>query len=125
MIRGLQFSSFIFQVSKSALIRIIYLHCFPSQYYGLVLDILILGLQRASEMAGPPQMPNNFLQFRDTATEIRHPIRLYSRYVDRIHIMLRFTADESRDLIQRYLSANPDPNNEKYAPHPRQFIRLC
>ena len=58
-------------------------------------------------------MPNNFLQFRDTPTEISHPIRLYSRYVDRIHIMLRFTADESRDLIQRYLSANPDPNNEK------------
>ena len=63
-------------------------------------------------MAGPPQMPNNFLQFRDTATETRHPIRLYSRYIDRIHIMFRFTADESRDLIQRYLSANPDPNNE-------------
>ncbi|SCZ95974.1 BZ3500_MvSof-1268-A1-R1_Chr8-1g09920 [Microbotryum saponariae] len=94
MIRGLQFSSFIFQ------------------YYGLVLDILILGLQRASEMAGPPQTPNNFLQFRDTATETHHPIRLYSRYVDKIHIMFRFTADESRDLIQRYLSANPDPNNE-------------
>ncbi|GAA5932751.1 U4/U6-U5 snRNP complex subunit PRP8 [Sporobolomyces koalae] len=94
MIRGLQFSSFIFQ------------------YYGLILDLLILGLSRASEMAGPPQMPNNFLQFRDTATETRHPIRLYSRYIDRIHIMLRFTAEESRDLIQRYLSANPDPNNE-------------
>ena len=94
LIRGLQFSSFIFQ------------------YYGLVLDILILGLQRASEMAGPPAMPNNFLQYRDTATESRHPIRLYSRYIDRIHIMFRFNAEESRDLIQRYLSANPDPNNE-------------
>jgi pre-mRNA-processing factor 8 len=57
-------------------------------------------------------MPNNFLQYRDTATETRHPIRLYSRYIDRIHVMFRFTADESRDLIQRYLSANPDPNNE-------------
>lgn len=57
-------------------------------------------------------MPNNFLQFRDTATETRHPIRLYSRYIDRIHVMFRFTAEESRDLIQRYLSANPDPNNE-------------
>lgn len=94
LIRGLQFSSFIFQ------------------YYGLVLDLLILGLQRASEMAGPPASPNNFLQFRDTATETRHPIRLYSRYVDRIHIMFRFNAEDSRDLIQRYLSANPDPNNE-------------
>ncbi|KAI0338909.1 pre-mRNA-processing-splicing factor [Trametopsis cervina] len=93
LIRGLQFSAFVFQ------------------YYGLVLDLLILGLQRASEMAGPPQMPNNFLQYRDSATETRHPIRLYSRYVDRIHILFRFTAEESRDLIQRYLSANPDPTN--------------
>ena len=94
MIRGLQFSSFVFQ------------------FYGLVLDLLILGLQRASEMAGPPQLPNGFLQFRDQATEMRHPIRFYTRYVDRIHIMFRFTADESRDLIQRYLSVQPDPNNE-------------
>lgn len=93
LIRGLQFSAFVFQ------------------YYGLVLDLLILGLQRASEMAGPPQMPNNFLQYRDSATETRHPIRLYSRYVDRIHVLFRFSAEESRDLIQRYLSANPDPTN--------------
>lgn len=93
LIRGLQFSAFVFQ------------------YYGLVLDLLILGLQRASEMAGPPQMPNNFLQYRDSSTETRHPIRLYSRYVDRLHILFRFSADESRDLIQRYLSANPDPTN--------------
>jgi pre-mRNA-processing factor 8 len=93
LIRGLQFSGFVFQ------------------YYGLILDLLVLGLQRASEMAGPPQMPNGFLQFRDTATETKHPIRMYTRYVDRIHIFFRFTADESRDLIQRYLSANPDPNN--------------
>ncbi|KIJ10622.1 hypothetical protein PAXINDRAFT_157573 [Paxillus involutus ATCC 200175] len=75
LIRGLQFSAFGFQ------------------YYGLVLDILILGLQRASEMAGPPQMPNNFLQYCDSATEM-------------LHILFRFTADEARDLI---LSANPDP----------------
>ncbi|WOO77065.1 Pre-mRNA-processing-splicing factor 8 [Vanrija pseudolonga] len=94
MIRGLQFSSFVFQ------------------YYGLVLDLLILGLQRASEMAGPPGAPNGFLQYRDQATETRHPIRFYSRYIDRIHILFRFTAEEARDLIQRYLSVQPDPNNE-------------
>ena len=41
MIHGLQFSAFVFQ------------------YYGLVLDLLILGLQRASEMAGPPQISSN------------------------------------------------------------------
>lgn len=94
VIRGLQFASFI------------------SQYYGLILDLLVLGLQRASEMAGPPQMPNEFLTFQDIASEIAHPIRLYCRYVDRIHLFLRFSAEEARDLIQRYLTEHPDPNNE-------------
>ena len=28
-----------------------------------------------------------------------------------VHMMLRFTAEESRDLIQRYLTEHPDPNN--------------
>lgn len=96
LIRGLQFSGFVFQ------------------YYGLVLDLLVLGLERASELAGPPNMPNGFLQFQNTEMETKHPIRLYTRYVDRIHILFRFTADQSRDLIQRYLSANPDPSNSNY-----------
>lgn len=71
IIRGLQFASFIVQ------------------YYGLVMDLLVLGLHRASEMAGPPQMPNDFLSFQDTGTEAAHPIRLYCRYIDRIHIFFR------------------------------------
>ena len=71
IIRGLQFASFIVQ------------------YYGLVLDLLVLGLQRASEMAGPPQMPNDFLTFQDVQTETQHPIRLYSRYIDKMHVFFR------------------------------------
>jgi pre-mRNA-processing factor 8 len=94
MIRGLQFSGFVFQ------------------YYGLVIDLLLLGLQRASEIAGPPQSPNDFLQFKDRETETRHPIRLYTRYIDKIWVFFRFTADESRDLIQRFLTEQPDPNFE-------------
>ncbi|KAI5926440.1 PROCN-domain-containing protein [Camillea tinctor] len=94
MIRGLQFSGFVFQ------------------YYGLVLDLLLLGLNRASEIAGPPSSPNDFLQFRDRETESKHPIRLYTRYIDKIWVFLRFTAEESRDLIQRFLTEQPDPNFE-------------
>ncbi|KAI9670175.1 MAG: pre-mRNA-splicing factor 8 [Alyxoria varia] len=94
MIRGLQFSGFVFQ------------------YYGLVIDLLLLGLQRASEIAGPPGSPNDFLQFRDRQTETRHPIRLYTRYIDKIWVFFRFKADESRDLIQRFLTEQPDPNFE-------------
>ena len=29
-----------------------------------------------------------------------------------VHMMFRFTAEEARDLIQRYLTEHPDPNNE-------------
>ena len=94
LIRGLQFASFIVQ------------------YYGLILDILLLGLNRANDMCGPPQMPNEFLTFENVEAVTRHPIRLYSRYVDKLHIVFRFTAEEARDLIQRYLTEHPDPNNE-------------
>lgn len=79
IIRGLQFASFIVQ------------------YYGLVMDLLVLGLHRASEMAGPPQIPNDFLSFQDTATESAHPIRLYCRYIDRIHIFFRYDLGSTND----------------------------
>ena len=94
LIRGLQFSSFIFQ------------------FYGLVLDLLLLGLTRASELAGQPEVPNDFASFADVHTEVRHPIRMYMRYVDKVYMVLRFQRDESKDIIQRYLMEHPDPNNE-------------
>jgi pre-mRNA-processing factor 8 len=94
LIRGLQFSAFVFQ------------------YYGLILDLLLLGPQRATDIAGPPNAPNDFLQFASREVETRHPIRLYTRYIDKIWMFLRFTAEESRDLIQRFLTENPDPNFE-------------
>lgn len=94
LIRGLQFGSFLFQ------------------YYGLVIDLLLLGLTRASEIAGPPQFPNEYLTFKDTGVEMRHPIRMYTRYIDRIYVLFRFDAEDSKDLIQRYLTEHPDPNNE-------------
>ena len=70
LIRGLQFASFVMQ------------------YYGLVLDLLMLGLTRATEIAGPPQIPNDFLAFKDTRTQIRHPIRLYTRYINKVKVRL-------------------------------------
>ncbi|GAB5369857.1 hypothetical protein AAMO2058_001442600 [Amorphochlora amoebiformis] len=94
LIRGLQFASFIFQ------------------FYGLVLDLLVLGLTRASELAGPPETPNDFLTFKETKTETKHPIRLYCRYVEEFYMVFRFSAEEAKELIQRYLTENPDPNNE-------------
>ncbi|KAF9645964.1 hypothetical protein BDM02DRAFT_3189263 [Thelephora ganbajun] len=54
LIRGSQFPTLVFQL------------------YGLVMDLLVLGLQRASEMAGPPQMSNNFLRHRNSSAEGVH-----------------------------------------------------
>lgn len=111
IIRGLQFASFV------------------TQYYGLVLDLLLLGLTRGSgvwcwhvvmcraascackwtctcrfssclcdltpllgslpaEIAGAPNLPNEFLTFRDARTEARHPIRLYQRYTNKVRGLL-------------------------------------
>jgi len=94
LIRGLQFSSFIVQ------------------FYGLVLDLLVLGLNRASEIAGPPQHPSEYLCYDDVETEQSHPVRLYTRYLDKIYMLFKFDATDSKDLIQRYLIEHPDPNNE-------------
>jgi pre-mRNA-processing factor 8 len=94
LIRGLQFASFI------------------TQYYGLVLDLLVLGLTRASEIAGLPQRPNEYLSYPDVETEVQHPVRLYTRYLDKIYILFRFDNEDGKDLIQRYLIEHPDPNNE-------------
>lgn len=81
LVHGLQFTSFIFQ------------------YYGLVLDLLLLGLTRASEIAGPVTSPNEFMSFANLDTEKRHPIRLYCRYIDKLFILFRFTNDEAKELI--------------------------
>ena len=94
LIRGLQFASFVYQ------------------FYGLVVDLLILGLDRATELAGPPLKPNAFLQFSSTEEESSSPIRVYSRYLDKIHIFFRFQEHESSELILDYLMHNPDPNFE-------------
>jgi pre-mRNA-processing factor 8 len=94
LIRGLQFSSFLFQ------------------YFGLVVDLLILGLERATELAGPPLQPNSFLQMQELQTVTSNPIRLYARYLDKIYIFFRFEEHQASELIQDYLACNPDPNFE-------------
>lgn len=94
LIHGLQFTSFIFQ------------------YMGLLVDLLFMGMQRAAELAGPPQYPNDFLTFSSIDDEGRHPIRFYQRFAKRVHILFKFTDEEARKLIKDFLSANPDPNNQ-------------
>ena len=43
---------------------------------------------------------------RGCSAQVRHPIRLYTRYVDQVYFLLRFEAEDARDLIQRYESVS-------------------
>lgn len=52
------------------------------------------------------------MTFKDEKTETKHPIRLYLRYIDAFYMVFKFDAEDSKDLIQRYLTEHPDPNNE-------------
>lgn len=52
------------------------------------------------------------MSFPDVAIEKRHAIRLYCRYIDKLYFVYRFSADEGKKLVQRFLTENPDPNNE-------------
>ena len=77
------------------------------QYSCLVLDLLLLGPTRGSEVAGPPQPPSEFLTIHGVGTELRRLIRLYCRYQDCFIMIFRFSKDISRPLTE-----NPDPSNE-------------
>lgn len=46
--------------------------------------------------------------FEGEEIEGRHPIKRYVRYIDRIHMVLRFTSEESEELVQRYLEQSTD-----------------
>ena len=59
-----------------------------------------------------PRVPNDFGMYENVTIETSHPIRLYIRYFDKIFMLLRFNKNDSKDLIQRFLTQNPDPNNE-------------
>ena len=74
------------------------------QFYGLIMDLLILGLTRASELAGPPKAPNEYLTFQDVKTETKHPIRLYTRYLDKVTLshLLRNAVDFDSVIVVLY-----------------------
>ncbi|KAH3899328.1 probable Pre-mRNA-splicing factor 8 [Saccharomycodes ludwigii] len=99
-------------VNKYGLIRGLFFATFIYQYYGLMVDLLLLGPDRAHELAGGVDSPNEFLAYENLNTEIKHPIRLYCRYFDKIHIVFRLSELDSEDLIKDYLLENPDPNFE-------------
>lgn len=72
--------------------------------------LLLLGLTRASELAGAPAAPNEFLSFRDVRVETPAPHPSLPALCEQGTCCSALSADEARDLIQRYPTEHPDPN---------------
>eukprot|EP00760_Papus_ankaliazontas_P008488 PhM_4_TR13843/c0_g1_i1/m.79014/K12856/PRPF8, PRP8; pre-mRNA-processing factor 8 len=100
LLRGLQFAPFLVQ------------------FWGLAMDLAVLGLDRAAEIDGNPNHPNDFATFPDIRTETKHPIRLYMRYINEIHVVYRFTHAQSQDLVERYHAKNPDRSHDPVFGYP-------
>jgi pre-mRNA-processing factor 8 len=93
LIRGYQYASFL------------------AQFWGFICDLMLLGPDRASQLAGPPGRPNAIGAFADPAQATAHPIRAYLRYLDKVYILLRYSRSEADDLITRFFENDRDPAN--------------
>ncbi|MCH0629904.1 hypothetical protein JNB11_08040 [Kocuria palustris] len=91
VLKGLQYSLFIYQ------------------YYGLIADLLFLGVERASELADP-----------DMVGRGPHPIRMYMRWMDTAYFFTRFDHDQLEELIKDYLTAHPDPSTDLVKGYPNK-----
>lgn len=100
LLKGLQFANFIYQTC------------------GLMVDLNILGPERAIDFAGDVEDPNNFMQFSNRQVEEKHPLRGYVRYFDRIFVFYRFEGYEAQELIDEYLNENSNPNFDTFLNYP-------
>lgn len=98
---------------------------FLIQFHGLLVDLMILGLDRALELAGSRDKVNDFMEFEDLKTETAHPIRAYFRYVDKIHIFFQFSTDEAADLIEKYSEVQELNDIGDYPNNPRVWPKDC
>ncbi|KAL0224761.1 hypothetical protein RCL1_002673 [Eukaryota sp. TZLM3-RCL] len=88
LVKGLQFASFVFQ------------------FYSMVLDLALIGPSRATDIIGPPDLPNEFATWQDVDVETKHPLRLYCRHTTTSYLLFKFSAATARDLVSRYLSSH-------------------
>ena len=94
---------------------------FLIQYYALLtVDLPLLGLERASQLAGSPQDPNDIMSFASEEDETCHPLRGYVRYVDKVWMLYRFSPDQGRDLTIRFLKRHPDPVSQGVLGYPNR-----
>jgi pre-mRNA-processing factor 8 len=78
----------------------------------------LIGVQRAKDLAGSFESPNDFMKFESEEVMNRHPLKAYCRYIDKFYAVFKFSRQEAEDLVERYLKENPDPLNENLLNYP-------
>lgn len=95
---------------------------FLVHFWGLIIDLLFIGLERASDYIGNPLQPNDFLSFDSFQTEDQHPLKLYTRHLDKFHCVFRFKKEEQEELVQTFLQENENFTEENLLDY---NVRTC
>ena len=73
---------------------------FLMQFWGLVADLLFLGLERA-DFVGDPLNPNEIFSF-ESEVEESHPLKMYCRHLENFTAVFRFEPEEAAELMQSF-----------------------
>lgn len=90
VLRGLQFSGFLLQLA------------------GLAVDLGVIGVDRALDLAGPPQTAHPLMRFDSAETQARHPVVGYFRNLDEAVLVLRLDMESEVDLVQSFVRSGSD-----------------
>lgn len=110
-------------INRYGVLRGIQFAPFVIQYYGLMIDLLLLGLPRAHEIAGAQRVPNRFMSFSSKSVETDHPVRAYCRYFDQVHMLFVFDEEESDDIVTALLNVQQHVYNMADFPTPKSWPR--
>lgn len=94
LLKGLQFANFIYQLC------------------GLMVDLDILGSERAIDLAGDVNDLNDFMSFSNLDIEKKDPLRSYVRYFNKIYVFYKFKTHEVDELIDLYKMNNSEDQDE-------------
>lgn len=50
--------------------------------------------------------------FSSDEVEQSHPLKAYTRHIDKFHAVFRFSKEEADDLIRKFQQENPDFNDQ-------------
>ena len=80
------------------------------------MDLLVLGLNRASEMAGPPQMPNDFLSF-----QVNHHTKVFRQFFSKYNFFFLFVEKQNLNS-KKIISSSHHYNSHQFVSFPKHEI---